>query len=166
MDCLAQNPDEGQAWYLLSFTESTRRGKINLVRHALRVDPTFSAAETRLAELQAAPSPEPVPQARKPASPAPISESKPPKAPNAFWGLARYVLQRGLVILVTIVIGIYLTVLITNKGGQIDSRDKIPPVGRGVREDAHGAERGNAPQPRGASARARFPSFFAKPYPK
>jgi predicted Zn-dependent protease len=53
---LAQNPHDSQAWYLISLTEPTHRGKINLLRHALRVDPTLAVAQIQLAQLQAAPS--------------------------------------------------------------------------------------------------------------
>ncbi len=42
------------------------------------------------------------------------------KSAGALRGLLRFVLRRGLVILVTIVIGTYLTVLVANRGGQVD----------------------------------------------
>ena len=118
-DFLGAHPDESQGWYLLSFAEPTWRGQINVLRHSLRIEPGFTAAKTRLAELQQ------INVASQKAKPAltPSQQTispKPKKATSSLWGLTGYMLHRGFIILATIVFGIYLTVLITNKGGQID----------------------------------------------
>ncbi len=121
---MKRHPNEIQGWFLLSFAEPTDRGKINVLRQALCLDPNFTDAKIRLAELQNQPariispasiSAEPQRIDAKPAKPQQLKNS-----PGAFWNLTRYILRRGFMIVATIVIGIYLTVLITNKGDQID----------------------------------------------
>jgi peptide/nickel transport system permease protein len=63
----------------------------------------------------------------EPDGPGPISPAslKFPKTRGTVSSMVRYGLRRGLVILLTIVVGVYITVLITNKTGQIDNHIRI-----------------------------------------
>jgi peptide/nickel transport system permease protein len=114
---LRAHPDEAEGWYLLSFAETDKRAKINTLRQASRLDPACEKSRLRLQELQEFPiqSTKITPTAKKR-----ITQIRTVTVPRTFAGLTRYIFQRALMILATIVIGIYLTVLITNKGGQID----------------------------------------------
>lgn len=53
----------------------------------------------------------------------PQSGGKP--ASHGILNLGRYILQRGIIILLTIIIGVYVTVIVANKGGQVDEGVRI-----------------------------------------
>jgi tetratricopeptide (TPR) repeat protein len=109
---IKKDPNNSQAWYLLSYTEATTRGKINDLRQALRIQPHFPSAENRLNELSKESNKYQWHTSKQPPK-SPDTEDLGKKAPSTFWGLAHYITKRGLVILTTIIVGIYLTVLIT-----------------------------------------------------
>ena len=122
---LKQNPDHPMGWYLWSFVEVNQRGKIIALRQAIRLDPDFREARSRLQEIH--------PQALRKVSPYPKkTEPKPQlqgtlavEIPSSqktrdFWNMAGYILRRAIVIITTIVLGVYITVLIANHTGQID----------------------------------------------
>jgi len=121
---LKSNPELIQGWYLLSFCEPAQRGKINALRQALRIDPDFGQGRERLQELQEEPEKRveilkaPVKTARR-ISP-PLEAPEPPKTPGSFVAMAKYIIRRILVIGLTIVVGVYITILIANKTGQVD----------------------------------------------
>ncbi|HSS99657.1 MAG TPA: hypothetical protein VLK33_21625, partial [Terriglobales bacterium] len=92
VEILRTEPDNSQAWYLLSFTASERKRKIYSLQQALRADPQFGRARMRLAELLGGPpettneapgsKPVEVPSATKPiVAPAP----QPPKTPESLF---------------------------------------------------------------------------------
>ncbi len=60
-------------------------------------------------------------EGQPPEAPAPTAALEPPKPRGTVSSMARYGLRRGLVILLTIAVGVYITILITNKTGQIDN---------------------------------------------
>ena len=117
--------DNSRAWYLWSFVEPTNRGQVNALRQALRIDPDFEDARLRLEGLnsRSAAGGQPPAVSARPDRPVPVSPTpmKSPKARRTTLSMARYVLRRSLVILLTIILGVYVTVLITNKTGQIDA---------------------------------------------
>jgi peptide/nickel transport system permease protein len=122
---LKSDPDQPQAWYLFSFTETHPRPQISLLRQALRIDPNYEPAQLRLQTLTkpvVGPSPATAtPDKSSKIAPKPASKiSRVRQTSQTFLGMGKYMLRRALIIAATIVIGVYLTVLITNKGGQID----------------------------------------------
>ena len=48
---LKSDPDQPQAWYLFSLTETHPRSQISLLRQALRIDPNYEPAQLRLQTL-------------------------------------------------------------------------------------------------------------------
>ncbi len=121
---LKKVPDHSRAWYLWSFVEPTTRGQVNALRQALRIDPDFEDAQIRLEGLKGTPpaarQPPEVPAKPEPSLAPAAAILEAPKTRGTFPSVARFVLRRGLVILLTIVVGVYVTILICNKTGQID----------------------------------------------
>jgi len=116
-DILRANSEDERAWYLLSFAVQSRREKINLLRQALRVDPEYTKAETRLDMLEAVDFRTPPPQKGE-RSVQPISVGKTRKNYwSAFSRIGKYSLIRGFTLMVAVVIAVYLTLLLAEKGG-------------------------------------------------
>jgi peptide/nickel transport system permease protein len=128
---LKVNPDHPQAWYLWSFVDPLVRGQVAALRQAISIDPDFEAARRRLLKLKSLqPIQIPSPAVTvKPGRPLPVSAAvtESLKVRGTISSMLRYVLSRALVILLTILVGVYVTILISNKAGQIDSniRNKV-----------------------------------------
>jgi peptide/nickel transport system permease protein len=109
---LKNNPKNAQAWYLFSFVMRTQKGQVAALGQALERDPHHKAAKSRVAELQVVS----VPQ--EPAALPTLKEGK------FDWQmlsrLARYVFKRGIVLFLTVVVGVYVTILVANMGGYVD----------------------------------------------
>lgn len=120
---LSTNPEQGQAWYLLSFATQNDREKICVLRQALRVDPGFEEAQVRLNELQTpnvddGQSLEPADQIEQPIIVAAPESKKSPS--GTFTRIAKYTAVKGITLFFTVVVGVYITILIANMGGYVD----------------------------------------------
>jgi peptide/nickel transport system permease protein len=125
-DALRTNPDHVQAWYLMSYAEQTQRGQINALRQTLRLNPDHMEAKARLAELTGHPvilKPTParakVKQWPLTSVAAPLEE-KIQVPSNLFSRITKYTLVKGIMLLVTVVVAVYLTIIVANLGGYVD----------------------------------------------
>ncbi len=123
---LSEHPHDARVWYLVSFVETQHRSQVNALRHALRLDPDLEAARLRLDDLQTGPSAYPSSTTAIPrltSIPVDIEDSPLTITQKfrSFFSLGRYILRRASVILVTILAGVYLTILIANYNNQIDT---------------------------------------------
>ena len=112
-EILAQDPKNARAWYMASFVMKTQQGRIEALYRTLQLAPHDQKARVRLAKLKV--ESEQQQQARS----LPVSqESK--FDWQAFKRIGKYVLRRGLVLFLTVVVGVYITILIANMGGHVD----------------------------------------------
>ncbi len=107
---LRANQQNEYAWYLLSFCVRERHQQISALNQACRTNPAFDQARSRLERLQAE-QPEEVVKERE-------GEVQPP---NNIARIAKFASIRFLTLAVTVVIGVFLTILIVTKGTVIES---------------------------------------------
>jgi peptide/nickel transport system permease protein len=109
---LIANPQNDAAWYLLSQTTPVLGLQKALLRQTLRVNPQQSNAHAALQELD---------------RPSEVLETAPKSQPDRkldrFKGLidfSKYSLKKLITLFVTVVIGVFLTILVANMGGYVD----------------------------------------------
>jgi peptide/nickel transport system permease protein len=121
---LKENPNHPEAWYLLSFADPTNRGKLAALRQTLRLNPDHPDARDRLRLID--PNAGRIRSAQVPLqSTTPSHVIAKPNALTSFFSIARYITQRVIVIALTILLGVYITVLICNKSGEIDRNIRV-----------------------------------------
>ncbi len=111
-EILKNDPDQGDAWFLLGEVAGTQRESRAFYRQALRVEPGHVLAKNRLTQFV-----QPVTQPAL--SPLQLAELKKNRL-QGWINFAKYAFRRALALLVTVAIGIYITILVANLGGYVD----------------------------------------------
>lgn len=119
-EILHENRQNWQAWYLLSFVVSQPERKLAALRQSLHINPDYEKARLRLAQLEA-----PRPKVK----PAPVVESldqtellqsKQQTFRATLARIGKYTLVKAASLFITVVIGVYFTIIIANLGGAVD----------------------------------------------
>ncbi|MFO8035329.1 MAG: ABC transporter permease subunit [Anaerolineales bacterium] len=107
---LRANQGNEYAWYLLSFCVREEHKMISALNQACQINPAFNQARTRLEKLQAG--------ARETVV---LEKDEEVQPPNNLARIAKFASVRLLTLAVTVVIGVFLTILIVTKGTVIES---------------------------------------------
>ncbi len=111
-EILKNDPDQGQAWFLLGDAAGIQRESRAFYRQALRVEPGHVLAKNRLIQIMQ-------PVTKPVLTPIQVMELKRNRL-QGWFNFSKYAFRRAIALLVTVAIGIYITILVANLGGYVD----------------------------------------------